>query len=1175
MARRVNTGFLFSLTVVALVLACAAFIAKRRVSGPNPQKYIERAEKDLSAGLLQTAFEDYGIAAQLDRGNKDLCIRRGDVADKLSDEKGMVAVEAARTCWENALAIDPACKPALSRLLDSCLEQAELIPSGDAFAKLNDVAARSLGIDPTDARAKTCQLAATIGQWLTSAASSSDKPAADAAAALALEVKKTPSNDTAMYYAGQFGFRIARDALRAGDTDKAVAQIGRTLAMVEAATTAQPQNAALNLRAFQLYRAFALLEPKPQDQTRDRDRATAAIERAAGCAHCDDRRRTTILLTQAQWAAARGQAPAAQQILHKLWQERPDDPSVRVELAQTLHHTGDHALWEESVRILSAPARFTHEGGVGAMMDRQGDFEGRLERVRVRLDQFAAATQPTERAQRLSQVDESMKLVEGGLSGTSVAVLRLQAGVLSAHGRAAEALQTLKQAVDLMDHLPEKPAYQYELLYELAVASRAMGQNHAAEERLRTVLDAIPGFTPARVSLIELYIAEHKSSEASQQIDALSAQSPNSPDLKRLKAAFAAAGPNGDAATRVFTRLSEQAAFDQQAYATTLEHPPLTAAGANGSGSPTTLPADPFEREGQIAWNCLTQGKLREGVEHLRAADRIKPNQSRVWELFFDAYIAQHDYAAAAGAADVLARIGGDSVAGRTYRWRLAMAERRYDDAVRFAQEITGQRGAFGVSWAMLGLAYQAKGKFGEALVQFRTALDIQSNVLAYAGQAQCYYALGQIEQARDALDKGYQATNDPRLREMLLLHDTDRASHAAEVVNARRALLNEEPGNPARYAALAHACIAAADQASSSDQAEDFARQAHDTLLRASRMFPAHPELLAQLRQMLQVLLKRGDYSSVIRHGEQLVSTGMDTWWVHEALGRATCALGDRVRGGQEFDRALSLAEQVTDFDAVAEVIDSTGVSLGTDEARSRLASRLADDRWRLVSVRLEERAGNWATALEQAQPLLARTNSLTSAQRLQLLKFAAQAYQLAAEGDSTKADALQKSKALYGEFLRDRPTDRGALNNLAWLLAEDLKQPTEAKQYSLRAYEAEQKSATPDPTIADTHGWVLTLCGGRDAPEGIHVLTSVVTTHPDMVEAQYHLGMAFLMSKRPAQAVAQFTAAIETLKQRKDTGPDLPSPKLAAKLESALKRAQAAARENSAWANQPSAKM
>jgi hypothetical protein len=129
--------------------------------------------------------------------------------------------------------------------------------------------------------------------------------------------------------------------------------------------------------------------------------------------------------------------------------------------------------------------------------------------------------------------------------------------------------------------------------------------------------------------------------------------------------------------------------------------------------------------------------------------------------------------------------------------------------------------------------------------------------------------------------------------------------------------------------------------------------------------------------------------------------------------------------------------------------------------------------------------------------------------------------------------------------------------LNNLANVLADDLHEPTQAVAYSQRAYDLSRQTGSFVASVSDTHGWVLTLCGGRDAQLGLSILQKVVEDHRDFVDARYHLGEAYLRESMPADAIKELEIALAQIQQTEQTRAT-PNPALKSAIENALARAR-----------------
>jgi tetratricopeptide (TPR) repeat protein len=192
-------------------------------------------------------------------------------------------------------------------------------------------------------------------------------------------------------------------------------------------------------------------------------------------------------------------------------------------------------------------------------------------------------------------------------------------------------------------------------------------------------------------------------------------------------------------------------------------------------------------------------------------------------------------------------------------------------------------------------------------------------------------------------------------------------------------------------------------------------------------------------------------------------------------------------------------------------------GESVGYDPVLARLAPRITGDTtndWKVLALAMKRAKGDFAGAIADGERMLADPSNGKDApqRRIPILRALADVYQ-----NQTPPD-FQRAKDRYMELLRYDPNDMLSLNNLAYILAE-LSQPADpqsAKKWSKHAFDLTLSQNEPDPLIRDTHGWVLTLCGGNDLQEGMLILRKVVEVRPDLAEARYHLGEAYVRLNR-----------------------------------------------------------
>jgi len=116
--------------------------------------------------------------------------------------------------------------------------------------------------------------------------------------------------------------------------------------------------------------------------------------------------------------------------------------------------------------------------------------------------------------------------------------------------------------------------------------------------------------------------------------------------------------------------------------------------------------------------------------------------------------------------------------------------------------------------------------------------------------------------------------------------------------------------------------------------------------------------------------------------------------------------------------------------------------------------------------------------------------------------------------------------------ELVSIHPDDVNSLNDLAYLIATVQNRPIEAKPFSKRAYDLALTSG--NASVMDTHGWVLTQCGGPDLREAVAILQPLVDSNQDFTVARYHLAVAYLRQGGWKRASDQLTVVQQQMQQR-----------------------------------------
>ena len=117
-----------------------------------------------------------------------------------------------------------------------------------------------------------------------------------------------------------------------------------------------------------------------------------------------------------------------------------------------------------------------------------------------------------------------------------------------------------------------------------------------------------------------------------------------------------------------------------------------------------------------------------------------------------------------------------------------------------------------------------------------------------------------------------------------------------------------------------------------------------------------------------------------------------------------------------------------------------------------------------------------------------------------------------------------LTEARPLYDQVLRIQPDNALALNNLAYLLAEEGNELDAALTLAQRARQKQPN----DPMIADTLGWIYIKKGL--ANNAIAIFSDLTVKHPSMSLFHFHYAMALSQRGDKAQAKRSLELALKT---------------------------------------------
>ncbi len=237
----------------------------------------------------------------------------------------------------------------------------------------------------------------------------------------------------------------------------------------------------------------------------------------------------------------------------------------------------------------------------------------------------------------------------------------------------------------------------------------------------------------------------------------------------------------------------------------------------------------------------------------------------------------------------------------------------------------------------------------------------------------------------------------------------------------------------------------------------------------RAVRLLVAAKKVLPETARItvlqMRALVAAGRHDEAIVAGEGLRGGRELGASVLAVSGRARAAKKDHAQAEEDFRQALKRAEAGEQLDFVVGQVVATHKAAAAAKLAQWLDARPDDWQIRLLLANLLLREKQYAPALEHLKKGLALATE--GADRFKLLRHQGLVYY--------SSGRFAESRRSYEAALKIDPKDTVALNNLAWVLAGDLKRPAEALAHARRAVQLTPHS----PHTLDTLGFVLKALG------------------------------------------------------------------------------------------------
>lgn len=936
MARRVNTRFVTILLSVVGGLILAALAAHKFLIHEHPEKYLEAGRVAMTERRWDVAVDNYKQAARLAPNRADIYVSLGEAERNLALNDVTQAGQD-RAAWEHALEIDPHNMPALQSLLNFWLERTRGVSSDSAaevFRNVRDYADRIYQLDPANKLAQTTMYFAPVQGWIYGVQTDQSQLDQDLAQLRSM-AQKDPSNADLRYDIAQAdifrGKQIQRQSGVPEITADAEAQFKDAIDLFDTALKTQDKNAAMHYRSAQVFATLADADPaKKQPYT---DRANLEIARAQELVQTTDPFYSDVLSFAGGWAMRQGHKDQAEKLFRDLSAQRPGDPVVQCQLATII--ATDPKRQQEAIDLLQG---FLNPSGGKAPVTQYVRGYVLMQLASIKVDHLQTIKDSSER----KKLGDSIRADIDGINasnfpGSALSAMKLSGQLALSEGRVADAVQSLSRAVngaavpdDQVLFLLGKAYLGVGMTGDAEKVLTRVVTRHPdwVEGRLflvrammrddpdtaKSELAQLERMLPDNPEVIrdELVVAQRDKDQA--KVEKTYARLPEATATDQMeKASVAMSLKKWDEAERLYKlRLAADpsdvaASLDLvQVYVMSGEHAKAVAAADQAvkdnpgdarlalarkeldDSSPDALRRireqmisqnpNELDREMQLAALARDAKEMAGAEQHLKAAEKVAPNDPRVIQQLFDFYLNSGKLDVASAYAEKGAAINSDQAHGDFMRFGVARAKHDDKQALAIAQKLVGELPEFAQSWWALGSALQAQGQYDAAIDKYTNALERQGdNVPAYVGLIECSYMAKRPQDAgryiNDALNR---FPDDERFRQLKIRYEMASGSPAS-ILSLLEEEVNNHPDEIEPRIQLAQAQLkSAAEDAGNgkSDSAAAMLTKARDTL---SAVISRWPDDRRAYSALAQVYLFAGH----LDEGEKTIQTlaARDAW--------------------------------------------------------------------------------------------------------------------------------------------------------------------------------------------------------------------------------------------------------------------------------------------------------
>ena len=448
-----------------------------------------------------------------------------------------------------------------------------------------------------------------------------------------------------------------------------------------------------------------------------------------------------------------------------------------------------------------------------------------------------------------------------------------------------------------------------------------------------------------------------------------------------------------------------------------------------------------------------------------------------------------------------------DFVPGLVYAMRYAFEERRFDDCAAAIQKVLTRDSRNLEALVQSGTLDMAKRDAAAAI----TVLERAEGIYARSPEIKYELALAHIERgessrAETSLQQAVRlAPNyDPAV---LLLADMGiRKGEPDPAIDSLTRLIQARPQQVRAYLLLARAY-----------QAKKSPEQAIAILRKVQSLDPKDPQIPYLIGMALS---GQGKDEEARQAFEQSVSLSSDYPSALEMLVNDDLANHRYTAANQRVDALIQQLPKSTMPWLLRAKVHVAVRDLPGAEADLQKAIEIDPKSATayLLLTRIYMATKNSQQAIAELTALADKTNSSRAVMQLAVIH--------------TQLKDYEAARKDYERLLTIDPKFMPALNNLAVLYCENLKQLDKAEMYAKQAHDLRPE----DGSVADTLGWIAFWKG--DYRNALALIEEAAEKNPSDSDVQYHLGMAHYMlgEEEPARAALQQVAAATLASPSKD---------------------------------------